>query len=483
MSRASETTPARRAMRTSARVALWTSLVATLAAAFALERFARPLPMAEVVAIEAEQGLWQGVDFAARPEVQLLQRLVSIDTSQPHPDEVAAVDYLAARLAAVGVRAEVERFADRRANLWAILEGADPRALVLHGHLDVEPLLEDGAWRHPPLSGAIEGPWIYGRGMYDMKSLTAAQLLAFEAAARAGRRPRRSLMLLATSSEETGSDTGTRRLLALRPDLVARMGTVLTEGGVVEGTGPRRVKYWGIEFAQKRFAQISLCSRSKADLESLRALLIREGRSDPRPRLPPAVGAFLAAYAPSRGLGIYHELLAEPGRVPLEMDRYDGLTPFLRSLFSDEVVPFRLEPEPDGSWRLDLSVHLLPGSDLDQVVAELLPAWSILGLPSTPPDLRGTDVTSPLDSEEFRTVERLIAARSPGIAVGPYFSPWTATDARFFRAAGIPAYGVSPFAVMASETTGIAKPDERMQLPAYVEGVALYRDLVAALID
>jgi hypothetical protein len=258
---------------------------------------------------------------------------------------------------------------------------------------------------------------------------------------------------------------------------------VLTEGGVVEATSPTEVKYWGIEFAQKRFAQLSLCSRSRADLEALRALLERDGRGSPRPRLEPAVRAFLAAYGPSRGLGLYRELLAEPAHLPLEMDRYERLTPFLQSLFRDEIVPFRLEPESDGSWRLDLSVHLLPGSELDAVLAELLPAWTTFGLLSTPPDLRGTDATSPLDSAEFRTVERVLAARAPGVAVGPYFLPWTATDARFFRAAGIAAYGVSPFAVMASETTGIAKPDERMQLPAYVQGVGLYRDLVAELVD
>lgn len=165
------------------------------------------------------------------------------------------------------------------------------------------------------------------------------------------------------------------------------------------------------------------------------------------------------------------------------MDRFERLTPFLRSLFQDEIVPFRLEPESDGGWRLDLAVHLLPSSDLDAVLAELLPGWAIAGLPSTPPELRGGGAASPLDSEVYRILQRRIAAHAPGVAVGPYFPPWTATDARYFRAAGLPAYGVSPFAVMASETTGIAKPDERMQLPAYVSGVELYRELVAALLD
>jgi acetylornithine deacetylase/succinyl-diaminopimelate desuccinylase-like protein len=475
--------PLARAVRTSARVALWTSLAVTLLAALALARFARPRPIPEATKIAADQASWLGVDFYSMPEVDLLRKLVAIDTSQPHPDEVAAAEFIAARLAAVGVRAEIERFADRRANLWAILPGDDPKALVLHGHLDVEPLLDNGPWRHPPLGGVIEGPWIFGRGMYDMKSLTAAQLMAFEDVARSGRRLRRSLMLLATSSEELGSDTGTRYLLAERPDVVAHLGTVLTEGGVIEATAPRDVKYWGIEFAQKRFAQFSACSRSRADLEALRDLLVTQGRSAPRPHVSPTVASFLAAYAPSRGLEIYRELLAEPARLPLEMDRYQRLTPFLQSLFRDEVVPFRLELENDGSWRLDLSVHLLPGSDLGAVLAELLPPWTTHGMTLTPPDLRGTSLASPIDSPDFRTLERVIEEHEPGVAVGPYFLPWSATDARYFRGAGIPAYGVSPFPVMASETTRIAMPDERMQLPAYVVGVALYRDLVRALVE
>ena len=79
--------------------------------------------------------------------------------------------------------------------------------------------------------------------------------------------------------------------------------------------------------------------------------------------------------------------------------------------------------------------------------------------------------------------ERGEQAEQPEVAVGPYFLPWTATDARFFRAAGLPTYGFSPFPLTVTETLQIALPNERMQLPAYVAGVALYRELVARLAD
>ncbi len=472
-----------RAVRRSARVALWTSLAGTAIAAFFLFRYARPLPVAGMARIEREQNLWSGVDFADRPEVELLQQLVRIDTSEPDPDEVRAAEFIAARLGAAGVVAHIERVGGRRANVWAFVEGDDPKAVVLHGHLDVEPLLEQGAWRHPPLSAAIDGPWIYGRGMYDMKSLTAAELLAVLDVARSGRRPRRSLLFLATSSEEAGSDVGTRWILAQHPELVARMGLVLDEGGVVEAVNPTQVKYWGIEFAQKRFAQLAFCSSFELDLEKLRDLLVATGKAPPIPDVDPRVRAFLAAYGPTRDLGLYRELLADPDRLPRESDRFAKLSPFLQSLFRNEVVPFRLDPAEGGGWRLMVSVHLLPDSDLEPVLSDRLPAWKTLGVVSTPPDERGARTGSPIDSADFRTLEATIRAAEPGVVVGPYFLPWTATDSRYFRQLGIPAYGVSPFAVMASETTGIAKPNERMQLPAYVRGVELYRRIVHALVD
>ena len=163
-----------------------------------------------------------------------------------------------------------------------------PRAIVLAGHLDVEPALDSEPWDYPPFGGVINGPWMYGRGIYDMKSLTIAQLLATidvaREAARTGRRPARSILFLATSSEETGSQTGTRWILRAHPELVARMGVVLTEGGVVEATSADGIKYWGIEFAQKRFTEITFCSADEAKLRALAKAIAENER--PRPDDP-----------------------------------------------------------------------------------------------------------------------------------------------------------------------------------------------------
>jgi acetylornithine deacetylase/succinyl-diaminopimelate desuccinylase-like protein len=319
--------------------------------------------------------------------------------------------------------------------------------------------------------------------MYDMKSLTVAQLLATIDAARAGRKPKRSILFLQTSSEEEGSWTGTHWILDQHPELTARFGTVLTEGGVVEAISPTDVKYWGIEFGQKQFAVTTLCSPDRQALERLKGLLERTGRGEPRLELDPGVRAFLAAYAPTRGSGRLTELLAAPDRLPRERDRFDELTPFLKALFRDEVQPLGVHELAGGGYGLDVWIHALPGADLEAVAAELFAPWKTHGLGATPLARRGSGRASPIDHPDFRALEAAVGARFPGVPVGPYFLPWALTDAALFREAGFPAYGFSPFPVVVFDTTQIAKANERMQLPAFREGVALYRETVRRLVD
>ena len=70
----------------------------------------------------------------------------------------------------------------------------------------------------------------------------------------------------------------------------------------------------------------------------------------------------------------------------------------------------------------------------------------------------------------------------PDAPAGPYFLAWTATDARFFRVAGVPTYGFSPFLIMNTDTLQVDRANERFALPGYVEGVELYEELVRRLV-
>jgi acetylornithine deacetylase/succinyl-diaminopimelate desuccinylase-like protein len=155
----------------------------------------------------------------------------------------------------------------------------------------------------------------------------------------------------------------------------------------------------------------------------------------------------------------------------------------MRSLFRDEAVPAPISTADDGTFLLTVAIHMLPASEIDAVVAELLPDWKNLGVTSSPAWSSGARTSSPVDTPLYRTLEQAVREAHPGIPVGPYFLPWTATDSRYFRAAGIASYGFSPFLLSVTETLQIGQPNERMQLPGFVEGTRLYREVVRRLVD
>lgn len=421
---------------------------------------------------------WRWRQDAKHEAVGLLRQHLRFDTSFPAGNEIPAAEFLARELEAAGLVAHVERLGERNANLWAILEGEDPRALVLHNHLDVEPVVQPEKWRRPPFSGDVEGPFIYGRGAFDMKSLAIAQLVSVLRLARADETPRRSLIFLATGEEEIDSRLGTRHVLREHPELVERFAVVLTEGGAVEATALDRIKYWGTEFSQKRFVDLWVCDASRERLADLRRRL---QAIEETPREPSgAISRFLSSYAPSRDNPVIRKVLNRPESM-LEHVDFPSLPPYLKAMVRNEIFAFPIEDDPDGGYRMKVILHLLPDADLEGLLARLEP--ELFGFTYTVDVPHGPVDPSPLDHEVFREIDRLIADEFPDVSHGPLFLPWVATDARFFRAAGIPAYGFSPFVILSSDTMKMKGPNERMPIPSYVDGVELYYKLVTRLVS
>jgi acetylornithine deacetylase/succinyl-diaminopimelate desuccinylase-like protein len=466
-----------RRRRHAARIALYGSLVLVGGAAIAMVKLLdRPLRT-------AANERWVERDYPSLPEVQLLQQYVRIDTSETTGDEVAGARFLAAQLEAAGIPARVEALGERHANLYALLEGDDPRPLVLHNHIDVQPV-DAEQWFYPPYEGRIELPWIYGRGVFDMKSVAIAQLVAMTDLKKSGVRPRRSVLFLATSSEERGSDLGVLWILRRHPELVRSFWAVLTEGGVLEARARDDFKFWGVEFAQKRFFDLTFCSADRQRLEDVRNTLIQLGYTETDLHLVPEARTLFATYARTRDSPELRRLLEHPEAVLGDIAAFRKLPDYVKSMFRNEAVPFPVTEAPGGGYRLLVKLHLLPHQDpTPEVIDRLIPPWLTFGLPrvlSTPPVAEGG---SPTDHPAFREVVETLREHNPEVPVGPYFLPWTATDARFFRGAGIPSYGFSPFLIMSTDTLQVDQANERLGLPGYVEGVALYRDVVRRLVS
>jgi acetylornithine deacetylase/succinyl-diaminopimelate desuccinylase-like protein len=458
------------------RIALYGSVLLVLPAAYLLvATLDRPLATEETER-------WIFHDYRHDPAVTMLQRYVQIDTSEQTGSEVAGARYLAAQLAAAGIPAEIEALDGKHANLYARLDGADPHPLVLHNHIDVKDV-DPNEWIYPPFEARIELPWIWGRGVFDMKSVAIAELLAMADLKKSGRPLRRSVLFLATGSEEEDdSRLGAQWVIRHHPELVHSFWAVLTEGGTVEARSRVDVKYWGTEVGQKHFARVWVCSSSRQRLEDLHQAISDRGYTETDLHLQPAVAEVLQQYGRSRDAKPMRDILARPEELLSDVGAFRQMPAYVRSMLRNEAVPFAVEPAAGGGYHELIMLHLLPGLRAADVFDQLLPPWMLQGLQVSIEEVPGSPYPSSTSHPVFREILRTIKTDYPDFTTGPFFLPWTATDARLFRAAGVPSYGFSPFLIMSTDTYQVDQRNERLGLPGFVQGVELYAKLLRRLV-
>ncbi|HXU46569.1 MAG TPA: M20/M25/M40 family metallo-hydrolase [Thermoanaerobaculia bacterium] len=422
-----------------------------------------------------------------------LRDYLRIDTSNPPGNEARAAGALDGLLTRLGI--EHRRFASPagRQSLWARLPATgagatSARAILLLHHIDVVP--PGPGWTVPPFGGLVRNGRLWGRGALDDKSLGIAQLAALVDLKRRVLDRRREIIWLAVADEESGGAAGTAWLLDEHPELFKNVEAVFGEGGanrVAQG----RILWWGLEVAQKRPLWMEVAARGRgghgsglnpgsANHELIRGLA-RLLDAKPRWRVTAATRDYLRALAPlhngfwrSRFLRI--DAIVRPDG-PTEM-----LMPGLANLFLDTVQVTVLS----GGQRInvipaqataELDVRLLPDTDAaafsSQIRRALGPDLATKVLVTAPPS-----APSPVDTPVYRAAARVLGTSAP---VVPAFIAGF-TDSRYFRERGIPAYGLSPFALEGPDLAGIHSPDERIPLAEFDRGVLRMKKILAALV-
>jgi acetylornithine deacetylase/succinyl-diaminopimelate desuccinylase-like protein len=159
----------------------------------------------------------------------VLQRLVRFNTVNPPGNEREAQEYLAGYLQGSGLEVELLGRTETRPNLVARLRGTgDGPTLCLLSHVDTV-LATPSEWRHDPWSGDVVDGELWGRGALDMKSQTAAEVVAAATLARSGWSGKGDLLVVVVVDEETGGAEGAQWLCAQHPDKV-RCDYLLNEG-------------------------------------------------------------------------------------------------------------------------------------------------------------------------------------------------------------------------------------------------------------
>ncbi|HZP73251.1 MAG TPA: M20/M25/M40 family metallo-hydrolase [Gaiellaceae bacterium] len=170
---------------------------------------------------------------AGRETVELLQRLIRVDTTNPPGNETAAAELLRAYLESAGVECALYARVPERANLVARIRGrGDGPSLALLSHTDVV-LADPAEWTHDPFAGELVEGEVWGRGALDMKGEVAASAVALATLAREGWRGSGDLIFVAAADEEVGDGFGLEWLVEEHPDAVR------SDFSVNEGAGDR----------------------------------------------------------------------------------------------------------------------------------------------------------------------------------------------------------------------------------------------------
>lgn len=332
------------------------------------------------------------------------------------------------------------------------------RTLILMGHTDVVPV-EAAEWREDPFGGELIDGWVWGRGAVDMLNLTASMAVAMRRVAMSTRSGplRGDLVFLAVADEEALGRLGAQWLVANRPDVVAADGVVTESGGVPVAT-PSGIKL-PVVVAEKgsHWCRISVRGTPghgsrpyRCDSALLKAAEVvcrlAEFRS---PVVVPSVWRRFV-----EGL----ELDGAIGRALIDPDALDGTL---------DRLPDSLAREAHASTRTTFAptichcgdkINVIPGHAEIQVDIRVVPGQTSADVRSMISEALAdleTDVeVTPLDDEMpsesavdtplWESLSRVATSFYQGSATLPMLSVG-ATDARFFRHAGVPSYGFGLF--------------------------------------
>jgi acetylornithine deacetylase/succinyl-diaminopimelate desuccinylase-like protein len=387
--------------------------------------------------------------------VELLQRLLRFDTSNPPGAEAECVQWIRGLLEELGCEVRIVASEPGRPNLVARLQGrGQAPPLLLQGHVDV--VAARGRWRHPPFAGEVHDGCVWGRGTLDMKGGVAMMLAAFMRAKAAGLAPPGDVILCVLADEEAGSDLGAGFLVREHPELFAGVRHAIGEfGGFTMELAGRR--FYPIMVAEKQVCWARATFHGRAGHGSLPIRGSAAGqlgrlleRLDRR-RLPvhvtPAARAMIEAVAAELPLPLAASLrgLLVPRLTDRLLDVLGSTAavfdPLLHNTASANVVAGgeKINVIPS-EVSVELDCRLLPGFGPQEAFAELR---ALAGADMELEVIRHDAVAAEPDLALFATLAAILRELDPQARPIPFLLP-AVTDGRFFSRLGIQTYGFLP---------------------------------------
>jgi acetylornithine deacetylase/succinyl-diaminopimelate desuccinylase-like protein len=425
--------------------------------------------------------------------VEICRDLLRIDTTNTGDDDTSvgervAAEYVAAKLAEVGLEPRIRESRPGRTSVVARFAGADPGrdALLIHGHLDVVPADPD-EWSVPPFAGEIKDGYLWGRGAIDMKDFDAMVLALVRQMRREGRQPPRDLVLAFLADEEAGSTHGAQFLVERHAELFDGCTEAIGEvGGFSVSVGGDRRLYL-IETAQKGIDWLRLHARGRPGhgsminddnaVTAVAEAVARVGRHRFPMVLTPTVRTFLEQVGDVLHIELDPEdpetAIAKIGPIAMIIGatlRNTANPTRLAAGYKDNVIP--------GKASATIDCRTLPGQS--EIFEEQLRA--VIG-----PDIeieyvhRQPGLETTFDGPLVENMSAALKAEDPGAHPVPYMLSG-GTDAKSFSRLGIRCFGFSPLRLPADLNFGALFHgiDERVPLEGLEFGVRVLDRFVSS---
>jgi len=425
----------------------------------------------------------------------LLKELVEINTTHSTGSTVTAAEAMARHMRAAGFPSEdvvVVENAPRKGNLIVRYRGRSrtQRPILLLSHIDVVEA-NPADWTLPPFEFIERDGMFYGRGVADDKDESAIHLTLLLRMKAEGIVPERDIIVALTADEEGGPENGVEYLLANRRELVDAA-FVLNEGGGGRMDGNRKISN-DVQAAEKYVVNFRLeatnsgghssVPRPDNAIYSLARALDRLSALQQPVRLNETTRAYFTRQADILGgeVGaamrrvVANERDAQAAAI---VSRDFSNNSRLRSTCVATLLEggHAMNALPQRA-RATVNCRILPEETKEQVQQRIVAAVNDTGVSVTVERGDTNSPASPLTPELLRAIEAATNEVFPNTPVVPTMSTG-ATDGAYFRAAGIPVYGVSGLFYSAPNAHGM---NEKVESEAFYQGLEFMYRLVRRL--
>jgi acetylornithine deacetylase/succinyl-diaminopimelate desuccinylase-like protein len=387
--------------------------------------------------------------------LELLQRLLRFDTSNPPGNERECIEWIKGLLEALGCEVRILAQQLERPNLIARIAGrGESPPLLLQGHVDV--VAARGEWQHGPFDGELADGYVWGRGALDMKGGVAMMLAAFMRAKASGAPPPGDVILCLLADEEAGSPLGADFLVREHAELFDGVRYSIGEfGGFTMDVAGRR--FYPIMVAEKQICWTRATVRGPAGhgsmpirggaMGKLGRLLHRLDRRRLPVHVTPVARSMIEAIAadvpvtlavPLKGLLVptltdrLLDAFGERGRIFDPLLHNTVSATIVQGGEKDNVIPDTIS--------LSLDCRLLPGFAPEQLFAELR---ALSGVELEFEIVQHDPVSGEPDMAMFETLAGALRELDADAKPIPMLLPGV-TDGRFFSRLGVQTYGFLP---------------------------------------